>query len=71
MKLVRYILDLIMKLFGTANEISVDASVLQKQITDLSIKVDKLSSNTPQDLAPLGDMAGQTSRTSNISMGNF
>ena len=56
MKLVRYILDLIMKLFGTVNEISVDASVLQKQITDLSKKVDQLSSNTPQDLAPMGDM---------------
>lgn len=52
-----------MKLFGTSNqEISVDASELQKQITDLSKKVDSLSQIQPtnqtssSDLSAFGDM---------------
>jgi hypothetical protein len=45
-----------MKLFGTVNEISVDASALQKQITDLSKKVDQLSSSKTENLAPMGDI---------------
>ena len=48
-----------MKLFGTkTEEFTVDASELQKQITDLSNKVDSLSQAQPaqQDLSVFGDM---------------
>ena len=63
MNVFKFILDFIMKLFGTSNqEISVDASELQKQITDLSKKVDTLSQVQPtnqtssSDLSAFGDM---------------
>ena len=63
MNVFKFILDFIMKLFGTSNqEISVDASELQKQITDLSKKVDSLSQIQPtnqtssSDLSAFGDM---------------
>ncbi len=63
MSVFKFILDFIMKLFGTSNqEISVDASELQKQITDLSKKVDTLSQVQPtnqtssSDLSAFGDM---------------
>ena len=63
MNVFKFVLDFIMKLFGTSNqEISVDASELQKQITDLSKKVDSLSQIQPtnqtssSDLSAFGDM---------------